>query len=155
MASKDLSTYYLLFNGDFAYNKSYSNDYPWGTVKRLNDFDKGVVSSLYICFKPYKVNSDFLECYFETDKWHKEVSNIAGEGARNHGLLNISTNDFFHTKILIPSLEEQISISRFIKEINERILTQNKIIESLTSLIKQLKANSFSKMTINENSFYF
>lgn len=30
VASKDMSGYYLLKNGEFAYNKSYSNDYPWG-----------------------------------------------------------------------------------------------------------------------------
>ena len=138
VASKDLSNYYLLFRGDFAYNKSYSKDYPWGAVKRLNNFDKGVVSILYICFKPYNVNSDFLECYFETNKWNKEISDIAGEGARNHGLLNMSTIDFFSTKHYIPSMGEQAYISGLINKINERIMTQNKIIEHYESLINSI-----------------
>ena len=34
VASKDVSGYYLLKKGEFAYNKSYSSDYPWGAVKR-------------------------------------------------------------------------------------------------------------------------
>ena len=92
VASENLSGYYLLQNGDFAYNKSYSGDYVWGTVKRLDNYEQGVLSPLYICFRPdsAKVDSDFLVYYFESKKWHKAVADIAGEGARNHGLLNIS-----------------------------------------------------------------
>ena len=97
VASENLSGYYLLQNGDFAYNKSYSGDYVWGTVKRLDNYEQGVLSPLYICFRPdsAKVDSDFLVYYFESKKWHKAVADIAGEGARNHGLLNISVIDYF------------------------------------------------------------
>ena len=95
VASMDLSGYYLLYNGDFAYNKSYSNDYAWGAVKRLDKYDKGCLSSLYFVFRPKdNVNSDFLTHYFETKKWHKGISNISGEGASNHGLLNMSVDDY-------------------------------------------------------------
>lgn len=48
IASKNITNYYLLEKGDFAYNKSYSKDYPWGVVKRLDGYDKGVLSTLYI-----------------------------------------------------------------------------------------------------------
>ena len=65
IASTNLENYCVLFRGDFAYNKSYSKDYPWGAIKRLNYYNEGVVSNLYICFKPKKIQSDFLECYFE------------------------------------------------------------------------------------------
>ena len=51
----------------------------------------------------YSWNTDFLVHYFESPKWHKEVSNIAGEGARNHGLLNIAVPDFFNTRHWVPS----------------------------------------------------
>ena len=90
IASKDMSGYYLLKNGEFAYNKSYSNGFPYGSIKRLNKYDKGALSTLYICFSLQNICSDFLEKYFETDKWYKEIYMIAVEGARNHGLLNIS-----------------------------------------------------------------
>lgn len=60
VASVDLSGYFLLYNGDFAYNKSYSNDYAWGAVKRLDKYEKGCLSSLYFVFRPKDdVNSDF------------------------------------------------------------------------------------------------
>ncbi|UUD37261.1 Uncharacterised protein [Mycoplasmopsis californica] len=146
VASKDLSNYYLLLKGDFAYNKSYSKDYPWGTIKRLNKFDIGVVSNLYICFNPYNANSDFLEHYFETNKWHKEISNIAVEGARNHGLLNIFTNDFLLTKHFIPSSKEQRKIAIFLNLIDSRIETQNKIIDNLISQKKYIYDRIFHNM---------
>ena len=41
VASKDVSNYFLMKNGEFAYNKSYSNGYPWGTIKRLDRYEMG------------------------------------------------------------------------------------------------------------------
>lgn len=126
-----MSGYYLLLNGEFAYNKSYSNDYPLGAVKRLDKYPNGALSSLYICFRVFenKINSDFLTHYFETSKWHKGIINIAGEGARNHGLLNMSVDDYFDTTHFIPSLPEQNKISELLNKIVDRINTQSKIIE--------------------------
>ena len=139
VASSDLSHYYLLYKGEYAYNKSYSSGYPWGTVKRLNNYDKGVVSPLYICFRPLDtVDSDFIGHYFESSKWHKGASEIAVEGARNHGLLNIGVKDFFSTTHFVPSLDEQKKIASILSVIDERIATQNKIIDNLQSLIKGL-----------------
>ena len=95
VASENLTGYYLLHKGEFAYNRSYSAGYDWGTVKRLDNCDEGVLSTLYICFKINEtiVDSDFLTYYFESTKWHKGLSDIAGEGARNHGLLNVSMTE--------------------------------------------------------------
>ena len=139
VASVDLSGYYLLYNGDFAYNKSYSNDYAWGAVKRLDKYKKGCLSSLYFVFRPTdKVDSDYLTHYFETSKWHKGISDIAGEGARNHGLLNMAVDDYFATKHYLPSLSEQKKIARFLNLITKRIEIQNKIIKHKKSLIFSL-----------------
>lgn len=140
VASKDMSGYYLLKNGEFAYNKSYSNDYPWGAIKRLDLYDMGCLSTLYICFKTNDniVNSNYLAHYFESSKWHKQVADIAGEGARNHGLLNIAVNDFFNTKHAVPTIENQIKIAGFLDLIEKRIQTQIKIIDSYFSLSKAI-----------------
>ena len=151
IASKDMSGYYLLKNGEFAYNKSYSNDYPWGAVKRLDKYECGALSTLYICFNLDNsiVNSDFISHYFETNKWHKGVSDIAGEGARNHGLLNMSVEDYFLTKHYLPSLIEQEKISYFLNLITARIETQSKIISNLESLIKGIRQRIFSASNFN------
>ena len=139
VASVDLSGYYLLYNGDFAYNKSYSNDYAWGAVKRLDRYEKGCLSSLYFVFRPKdSVDSDYLTHYFETKKWHKGISDIAGEGARNHGLLNMAVDDYFATKHFLPAIDEQRKIAAFLNKIEKRIEIQNKIISKYESLIKGL-----------------
>ena len=142
VASTDMSNYYLLKKGEFAYNKSYSNDYPWGAIKRLDNYEQGVLSALYICFATQdNVESDFILQYFESPKWHKSVSEIAVEGARNHGLLNISVQDFFQTYHYVPKeKKEQTKIATLLHLIDERISTQNKIIEKLETLIKGIRA---------------
>ena len=146
VASVDLSGYYLLYNGDFAYNKSYSNEYAWGAVKRLDKYEKGCLSSLYFVFRPNdNVDSDYLTHYFESSKWHKGISNIAGEGARNHGLLNMAVDDYFATKHCLPSLPEQKKIARFFNAITRRIEIQNKIISKYETLIKGIYHEFFSK----------
>ena len=147
VASVDLSGYYLLYNGDFAYNKSYSNDYAWGAVKRLDKYEKGCLSSLYFVFRPTdKVDSDYLTHYFETNKWHKGISDIAGEGARNHGLLNMSVDDYFATKHYLPTFPEQRKIADFLNLIVKRIEIQNKIIEDLKVLKKELCNRHFKSV---------
>ena len=120
VAGKDLTKYYLLHRDDFAYNKSYSNGYPMGAIKRLTKYDKGIVSTLYICFK--KRNNDnvsFLEQFFESKKIEKSIQDIAQEGARNHGLLNIGVGDFFDITIKIPYFEEQEKIADFLSNVDK------------------------------------
>ena len=122
VASENLTGYYLLHKGEFAYNRSYSAGYDWGAVKRLDDYDEGVLSTLYICFKINEtiVDSDYLSYYFESIKWHRGLSDIAGEGARNHGLLNVSMTDYFNTKHRFPVIEEQKAIAKMLNAITEK-----------------------------------
>ena len=126
VASKDVSGYYLIENGEFAYNKSTSTDAPWGAVKRLDRYENGVLSTLYIVFgikKNNPVDSDFLVSYYSTNLWHKGIHEIAAEGARNHGLLNIAPADFFETELTIPQdIEEQKKIGKYFEEL-ERLIT--------------------------------
>lgn len=113
VASEDVGGYYLLNRGEFAYNKSYSNGYPMGAMKRLDRYDQGVLSTLYICFAAASptADSNFFAHYFESGLFNREISLIAQEGARNHGLLNVSTVDFFKTSIPLPPLLEQRKIA--------------------------------------------
>lgn len=132
VASKDVSGYYLLKKGEFAYNKSYSSDYPWGAVKRLDNYEMGVLSTLYIVFRPNSIDSDFLAVYYDSPKWYKEVSMRAAEGARNHGLLNISPQDFFDTELIFPvNQSEQTAIGSFFQDIDQLINLQQRKLEVL------------------------
>lgn len=122
VASRDMSGYYLLENGEFAYNKSTSSDSPWGAIKRLTKYEKGCLSTLYICFGLDQGDPDFLVTYYETNRWHGAVQMIAAEGARNHGLLNIAPDDFLETALTLPcSTEEQKQIGCFFTQLNSLI----------------------------------
>ena len=150
VSSSDLTGYYLLKNGDFAYNKSYSNGYPWGTIKRLNKYNQGVVSSLYICFRPNtNINSDYLEQYFETNKWYHQISEVSVEGARNHGLLNIAVNDFFSTEHFFPDLEEQFKVAKTLSLLDKKIELQIKKIEDLKLFKLGIAKNVFNSSKAN------
>ena len=132
VASKDMSGYYLLKNGEYAYNKSYSVGYDFGSVKRLDRYDMGALSTLYICFALKKHDSDFIKAYFDSLKWYREIYMISAEGARNHGLLNVPTDEFFDTKHYIPmDLAEQRKIADFMIALEHRIEAQQSLVDNL------------------------
>ena len=140
VASRDVSNYYLVLNGEFAYNKSTSDGFPFGAVKRLDLYEKGVLSTLYIVFSiknQEETNSDFLTVFFDTDRWYKGVSERASEGARNHGLLNISAEDFFDIDLYLPKLErEQATIGTYFKQLDHLITLHQRKLEKLKNLKK-------------------
>ena len=147
VASKDVSGYYLIKNGEFAYNRSTSNDAPWGAIKRLDRYENGVLSTLYIVFEikdETLVNSDFLVAYYNTNLWHKGIHEIAAEGARNHGLLNIAPTDFFKTKLKLPAdIEEQQEIGEYFKKIDSLITFHQQKCDELKNIKKFMLQNMF------------
>ena len=144
VASRDMSGYYLLRQGEFAYNKSTSADSPWGAIKRLTRYEKGCVSTLYICFALLNANPDYLVTYYETNRWHKAVQMIAAEGARNHGLLNIAPDDFFDTMVSLPeSQAEQQTIGAFFSRLDSLITLHQRKLELLQNIKKSLLDKMF------------
>ena len=147
IASRDVSGYYLLKKGEFAYNKSTSSDAPWGAVKRLDRYEMGVLSTLYIVFalkEDGNIDSDFLVSYYDTDCWHKGVQAIAAEGARNHGLLNITPADYFETVLTVPSdVKEQHQIGTFFAKLDTLITLHQRKLETLQKMKKSLLQKMF------------
>lgn len=136
VASETLDNYYLIHKDDFCYNKSYSNGYPMGAIKRLTAFDKAVVTTLYICFKLKNlstINIDFFEQYCESGIFNKELVKIANEGGRAHGLLNVTPTDFFNMQMKIPNLEEQNAIATVLVNADKEIELVNEKLASLQS----------------------
>lgn len=132
IASDNKSNYYLLSKDEFAYNRSYSKGYPYGTIKRLKRYVQGVVSPLYICFAVNKklASLDFLEQYFEASIINREIQSIVQEGARNHGMLNVAVDDFFRIKITMPEIEEQKEIAKILSTADHEIDLLQKSIEA-------------------------
>lgn len=146
VSSKDLSSYTLLQRGEFAYNKSYSSGYPMGAIKMLKYFDEGVVSPLYICFKISSFSNlpEFYEHYFNSGLLNRQIAKIAQEGARNHGLLNISVDDFFNQITLpCPTIAEQEKITEFLTSIDLLISNKKKQIDMAEQWKKGLLQQMF------------
>ncbi len=142
----NLTNYFLLKKGEFAYNKSYSNGYPFGSVKRLDRYEQGILSTLYIVFSiDDSISSDYLTHFFDTTLWHKEVAERAAEGARNHGLLNIGAEDFLSINIWKPKeKDEQQKIASYFTSLDQQIALQSQRLEKL----KQIKAACLDKMFV-------
>ena len=150
VASKDMSGYYLLKSGEYAYNKSYSVGYDFGSIKRLDRYDMGALSTLYICFALKKHDSDFIKIYFDSLKWYREIYMISAEGARNHGLLNVPTNEFFDTKHYIPqNTTEQRKIADFLIALDRRIAVQQSLVENLKKYKRELLQVIFDDNTVD------
>lgn len=148
VASKDMSGYFLLQNGEFAYNKSYSVGFDYGSIKRLDKCPCGALSTLYICFglKPnVDIDSDYLTHYFDSQKWNSEVAAICAEGARNHGLLNVSTSDFFDINIMSPSLPEQRKIADLLSAVDAVIAAQQTEVDAWEQRKKGVMQKLFSQ----------
>lgn len=149
IAAKDMSNYYLLKKGEFAYNKSYSKGFDYGSIKRLNVYEQGCLSTLYICFsiETDEVDSDYLECFFDTLSWYHDVSAICAEGARNHGLLNVDVKAFFKdVNIEMPSqIQEQRKISVFINTLDRLITLHQRKCDELKKVKKFMLQKMFPK----------
>lgn len=146
IASADMSNYYLLLNGEFAYNKSSSQDAPYGAIKRLDKYDVGALSPLYIPFAiTDQLDSDFAVSYFMTTVWHEELRLRMAVGARAHGSLNISPSDFFDISVTVPAtIEEQHAIGAFFRDLDRLIeLRRQEIVK-----LKNIKSALLDKMFV-------
>ena len=151
IASLNLHNYYLIKNGEFAYNKSSSDGHPFGTVKRLDLYDLGALSTLYIVFglkDEANISGNYLAAYFDTANWHRQVSKRASEGARNHGLLNISADEFLDITIMLPKdICEQDAIGSYLSKLDDLINLQRQKYEKLT----QTRLSLLEKLFIHED----
>ena len=156
VASRDMRGYYLLERGEFAYNKSTSSDSPWGAIKRLTEYEKGCLSTLYICFGLDEGDPDFLVTYYETSRWHRGIRMIAAEGARNHGLLNIAPGDFFETELTLPGkIEEQTAIGALFAKLDSLIALHQRELDHVKELKKGLLQKMFPKEGTNAPELRF
>ena len=130
VAGESLDDYIHVKKGEYAFNRSSMQGYPYGAIKRLNNYSEGVLSTLYICFvlSSQEHCSDFLMHYFEAGHLNQQLRGIVQVGARAHGLLNVTIEDFFSLKLLVPSSTEQERIAPVLNALDSEIrLCQNKL----------------------------
>jgi type I restriction enzyme S subunit len=133
--SDNTNSYYIIGNGDFVYNPRKSDTAPYGPINIYNGIEKGIISPLYLCFSVHDILPIFLYYRFKSSVWHSYIYTHGDTGVR-FDRVSIKDDVFFNMPLSFPILQEQYKISHLLQIIDQRIVTQNKIIEKLQSLIK-------------------
>lgn len=105
------------------------------TVEFFNLAGKNVVCGLHTIHgrdNKHKTVVGFKGYAFSSVAFHNQIRRIA-QGTK---IYSVSTKNFSECYIGLPSKPEQSKIATLLRLIDERIATQNKIIEKLESLIK-------------------
>ena len=99
------------------------------------------VDTLFYTHSFNGITPKFTYCLFQAINWLKynEAS----------GVPSLSKDTIEKIKINIPGLEEQNKIAKLMFALDERITTQNKIIDKLQSLIKGIRNDVFGKLRKN------
>ncbi len=129
--------YYVICNGDFVYNPRKSTAAPFGPINIYEGEDAGIISPLYLCFSIHNIFPKFLYYRFKSSAWHSYVYSHGDSGVR-FDRVSIKDDVFFDMPVYKPAQDEQIKIATILQLIDERIATQNKIIEKYESLIQAM-----------------
>ena len=136
MVGEDIKAYKIIHTNDFAYNPARINV---GSIAMYTGEKPCMISSLYVCFKTTKeVNNEWLMQLLKTPKMNYYY-NVNGEGGVR---VYLFYPNFARIRMSIPKIEEQKKIAKLLNLIDERIATQNKIIEDL----KKLKSAIIEKL---------
>ena len=144
--TENTNSYYVIKNGDFVYNPRKSTAAPFGPVNIYEGEKIGIISPLYLCFSVHNIYPKFLYYRFKSSVWHPYVYAHGDSGVR-FDRVSIKDDVFFNMPICEPTQEEQIKIAALLQLIDERISTQNKIIEDL----KKLKSAIVEKLYSSAN----
>ena len=146
--TENTDTYYIIENGDFVYNPRKSVTAPYGPVNMYKGKNLGIISPLYLCFTVKDISKDFLLNWFKGNKWHRYVYSHGDTGVR-YDRVSIKDDIFLDMPINIPVIAEQEKISKTLNLLEERIATQNKVIEDLkllkSAIIEEIDNCRYSK----------
>ena len=132
MVGDDIKAYKIIQSQEFAYNPARINV---GSIAMYSDKAPCMISSLYVCFKTtQKVDDEWLMQLLKTARLNY-CYNVNGEGGVR---VYLFYPNFARIRVSLPSLTEQKKIACFLNLLDERISTQNKIIEDLKKLNAQL-----------------
>ena len=133
MLGEDIKAYKIINKDDFAYNPARINV---GSIAKYDGEQPCMISSLYVCFKANpQIYNDWMAQLLKTPKMNYYY-NINGEGGVR---IYLFYPNFARIRTSYPAtLSEQKKIAHFLTLLDERIATQNKIIEKLQSLIEGL-----------------
>ena len=137
------SNYFVISKNDFVYNPRKSVTAPYGPINRYNGETDGVISPLYLCFRCYNIDVEYLGWYFKSDSWHKYVYQNGDTGIR-HDRVSIKDEIFFLMPLYLHSAEEQMEITKRLNKI-ESLLSQE---EQYLFLLRSQKSYLLQQMFI-------
>jgi type I restriction enzyme S subunit len=139
IASKDLSNYYVIKKGAFAYNPSRIDV---GSLAYKSDDQVSVVSPLYVSFytKSDLIFDGYLLSWFESNQFKKQMVSLFEGGVRN----TLSYASLSKMIIALPTMEEQEKIANFLTAITEKITSA----QSQLDLVKQYKQGLLQQMFV-------
>ena len=137
----NIDGYYVVRPDDFVYNPRISNYAPVGPIKRNNLNKIGVMSPLYYVFRIKDIDPSFLEKYFDTAYWHMFMKLNGDSGARSDRFA-IKDSVFKQMPIPYPSIEEQVKLGNFFKQLDDTIALHQRKLE----LLKEQKKGFLQKM---------
>ena len=147
MVGEDIKAYKIIHTNDFAYNPARINV---GSIAMYTGEKPCMISSLYVCFKTTKeVNNEWLMQLLKTPKMNYYY-NVNGEGGVR---VYLFYPNFSRIRMSIPKIEEQKKIAKLLNLIDERIATQNKIIEDLKKLKSAIIEKLYSEIQGKEYSY--
>ena len=126
VASADLSNYKVVARGQYAYNPSRINV---GSIARLNDWDMGVLSPMYVVFglDHAKVNSDYFLHWLDSHEARERIKKSAQGSVRE----TVSFTEFAAIAFPLPDIDRQAAIARYLNTLREEISTLGVYVEKL------------------------
>ncbi|AEM46400.1 restriction modification system DNA specificity domain-containing protein [Acidithiobacillus ferrivorans SS3] len=116
VASADLSNYKVVRRGQYAYNPSRINV---GSIARLNGWDDGVLSPMYVVFRldEAKVDSNYFLHWLNSHEVRQRIKNSAQGSVRE----TVSFSEFAALTIPLPDTDKQTAIARYLNALREEI----------------------------------
>ena len=108
-------------------------------------FNGGCSSDVFVLKANDNIESDYLHYVIANDKF----INFVMSGAKGVKMPRGDKKQMETYSLSLPQIQEQHKIARLISLLDERIATQNKIIDELQSLIKGIRNDVFGKLRKN------
>ena len=132
IASKDTSNYKIVKKGQFGYNPSRLNV---GSFARLEDYDEGLLSPMYVIFSVIKtkLDSDFFLQWMHSHEANQRIKNSTQGSVRE----SVNFNALTSISVGLPSIEEQQKIATVLTSADREIEVLE---QQLADLQKEKKA---------------
>jgi len=140
LAGEDLTSYKIISKGEFAYNPARINV---GSIAYFDQAEKGIISSLYVCFRTTgQVLDRFMSYWIGLEKTINDFGRFGEGGVRVYLWYDL----FASIKIKIPSIDEQVAIVSILDKADKEL----KLHQQQLDILKEQKKGLMQKLLTGE-----